>query len=307
MSQIRLTEVYEQHYCAAVLMLKWAPRPCMTSAVMIVSVLFFSLLLNLPAFAIAPGLLSNTILGFKVEADTLCFQNASPIIEELGPRPFGRVGSREGICQGMAGVSAAFFQHAQFEPTQTKRLTQREARRRVHQLIRLHKNNCPTNRKVKFPGYTNLKSFCKDYTNVLVDRATLYNFGLVMREVFKDLPQFLIQKNIPITRRRHQRQLNRTLESIHQSIESGEPALLLYHSHVVMVYGFEVHKNSNGRPDSVNLLIYDSNMRQPAFPNSIPHHYTVHLTSEGEVAMGQPLFWDITPNRVWQGPLGCSI
>ena len=58
---------------------------------------------------------------FDFSVDTLCFENSDPDLAKADPI-LGKLGVKKGVCQGIAGLSAAFYEHVVFDPTAPKEL-----------------------------------------------------------------------------------------------------------------------------------------------------------------------------------------
>lgn len=240
------------------------------------------------------GLVSNSrasdsiALPFDRDAGSLCFFNADPDLATQGPPILGPWGAKRGVCQGIAGTAAAFFEHAQFDPG-APRPTERQAKELVEDAIRLHKGACGSMR-IRVPGYWNLNEFCRDHRRLFLRAATWYNANIAMREILAVLGSFEAHKDHPLKSRKDRKRLEKTLISVENDLLRGRAPLLMYFSHVVMVYELHKERDSAGRLTAVVAKVYDSNVPDPA-------QLRIHYDTDGLPSLSNSMLWNVTPDR----------
>ena len=204
---------------------------------------------------------------------------------QAAPYPWGTLAVKTGACQGIAGVSAAFFENAEFRPEESAPKSRAEVRELISRVIRLHRRGWEkTSEKISVPGFANLRSFCQDFKSEFLRSAVLYNRSIATHEILKDLPEFLethgkIHKNI------QRSQLQKTLDGFELRLSRGEVPLLLYYHHVVLVYGLK--RKQWDTHSEIILTVYDSNrmqVREMVFAPKNPD-------------FGNFMVWDVTPER----------
>ena len=214
---------------------------------------------------------------FDFESDRLCFQNADPEMARAAPYPWGEFAVKTGACQGIAGLSAAFFENAEYLPQEKAPTSRADARGLIRRLIHAHQRGWgKTPEKIQIPGYANLRSFCEDFRSEFMRSSVLYNRSIATHEILKKLPEFLETKG-KISTPSEQLSLQKTLEGFEKRLARGEVPLLLYYHHVVLVYGLK-HRGTE-----TVLTVYDSNRSKSR---------EMVFTPEGPFQV-----WDVTPHR----------
>ena len=246
---------------------------------MLNSVILFTFLFGLP--------LSAAARDFDRATDSLCFQNADPEMGQAAPFPWGKFAVKTGACQGIAGLAAAFFENAEFNTEAAKPASRAEVRALILRIIHAHRLGWrPAAHKTEIPGYANLQRFCEDYRTEFLRSAVLYNRNIATHEILKRLPEFIFSRG-KIRSRPAAEQVLGTLDGFERKLQRGELPLLLYYSHVVLVYSL---KRS---PLAIVLTVYDSNRKEQ-------REITFALDSAGLLDRRNPqnfMIWDITPER----------
>lgn len=235
--------------------------------------------------------LTEVAIDFNVATDSLCFQNKDPRLGNYGP--LGEFGSRTGVCQGMAGTSAAFAEIVRFDPN-ARKLSPLATKTLIDQVVRLHSGNCRVTRVI--PGYRNLREFCEANVEHFLKKSISYNADIAVREIALNLPQFLRLKAKPISTAREQQQLLSTLQDFWKKLEAGKSPLMLVYSHVVNLTSMSTELLSDGRT-KITMKYYDSN------DNSYIHTREVTLDRNGLPELTNRMIWDVTPER---GSVGCD-
>jgi hypothetical protein len=224
--------------------------------------------------------------AFDMQKDGLCFLNANEDLKRFGP--LGVLGSSKGVCQGMSGLVAAFYEHAKFVPSEEK-MSDFEASVAVSELRRYHSGDCSLNKKVKISGFSNLNEFCLAHKDLLMANAIDYNTDIAIREISWNLEEFLLLKKSPMTTLYGRTKLHQNVEALRKIYRSGRQPLLLYHSHVVAVHKVTIHLNKE-LLTKVVFGIYDSNYKTSV-------EYVVHYSPDGLPTAGQKMIWNTTPSR----------
>ena len=227
------------------------------------------------------SVMSAIAADFSLERDGLCFKNADPELRRFGP--LGRLGSTEGVCQGMSGLVSAFHEHAIFRPLKSK-MIYNEALNAVNELRRYHSGGCSLKKKIEISGFAHLNEFCQAHKDLFMESSIDYNADIAIREIAWNLDQFLILKNAPIVSLKGRRSLHSKIESLREQLAKGHWPLLLYYRHVVTVH------SAIKTEDKVVFEIYDSNLRTVEF--------VINYDIDGLPLSGQKMIWDITPNRL---------
>lgn len=220
-------------------------------------------------------------IPFEMSGDSLCFENKDERLRQYGP--LGRLGAKRGVCQGIAGISAAFFEQGVFDPSLPKP-TENEARALIDRFVHRHSGGCSVRETV--PGFANLKDFCSAYPGVFLRKAIAYNTSIAAREIVPHLPLFYTIKREPIRTERQRRLLHETVESLRTKVREGKSPLVLVYSHVMNVVSVA------DRGPEVAITYYDSN------DLSGFRSLTVQYAADGLPALGaNRMLWDITPER----------
>lgn len=206
--------------------------------------------------------------------------------------PFNVIGANSGVCQGVATTNAALYLNATFQPDESL-LNSEDLMDRMEVATGLYSNGCTE--RVVIPGIANVKDLTRIIKDLgdsnlekLYDLILSKNLTVAIKDIVPLLPEFLRFKSA----RSIDAKL-RTLESlnsIHETLMQGRPALMLYYSHVVMVYGFANYE------DGTRLRIAD-----PNYPETPEHNFNVNWRENETFAI-----WDITPQHIGQRALICQ-
>ncbi|MCC7441473.1 MAG: hypothetical protein IT285_07560 [Bdellovibrionales bacterium] len=260
--------------------------------------------MNLVSFVIFAGVFASTVaeampppvaVPLNLDTDALCFYNHDPALEEFGP--LGMLGAARGVCQGMAGVSAAFALHATFVPNTSNSMGRREARELIQKVLDRHKGRCRLE-PITIPGYANLAELCRDFESELMRASIGYNANIFLREVARRLPRFLALKAGPLRTREDREALLGVLRSAHTRLSKGELPLIMYYSHVVLARRMEYVGDGQGRILKARLEVYDSN-RAASNQGWMLHAYWIDIpfSSDGLPSLSGRMYWDVTPDR----------
>lgn len=223
-------------------------------------------------------------VGFDHQGQVLCFLNFDKDLRNHGL--LGKWGEKKGVCQGIAGVSAAFFENASFDPDAPKVQGSKQARKLIDQVVDLYERNRAG--RVTIPGYADVHAFCADYKSAFLTEVIDLNAKLAITKILGRLPGFLKKKDKKLSTRKDQLKLNKELQSILARLRQGRPAILLYFSHAILVTAAETRMDGD-RAVSVELTTYNSNF-------SGPGTWSIPLDSDGmPTAAANTMFWDITP------------
>lgn len=221
------------------------------------------------------SLLSFSAVAFDFNQDTLCFKNADPQMGEAAPAPWGNFAVKTGACQGIAGISKAFSEHAEFNSSLSKPENNLEVRELISQMI--HKNG------VVVPGYKDLKEFCSDYKTEFLRAAVLYNRDIAIAEIAKYYPQLESSKGV-MKNSADQKQVLNVLLGFEKKLQKGQLPLMLIYKHVVLVYNLKI------LADTIILTVYDSNLLQPREMKFV-------LDEKQIPTLDNKLIWDVTPKE----------
>lgn len=234
---------------------------------------------------------------FKAVEDSLCFGN-SDFMESAGKNPYlmvlAAVADKEGSCQGMVGVASAIKTRAIFRPQKT-RMSAKKIRTQVRRSVYLHKNNCSGT--VFIDGYANLRELCHDHEKTLKRRSLQYNLSLAIKEILPEWRTFFFKGPLS-SDAKASKHLLKELQSFYKDLLKGEYPLMLVRTHVTLVTGMSVVRDSEGYIKTVTLHHYDPNIIISSERDIFERTYT--FTRDGTVS-GR-LIWNISPRST---KIGC--
>jgi hypothetical protein len=240
--------------------------------------LLLSLSFNLNADA-------DVALPYSPLTDALCFKNADPELSQVGVPILGSLGVKQGICQGMAGVTAAFLENAQFEPEVQSTTSDAEVRSLIQKLVSLHQH--VSREAVVINGSKNISDFCVKNKKEIMRASIFYNAEIATHEILPLLPEFYAVEKENLRGPQDQLRLQSELQSIEDTLKSGQYPQMLYFKHVVMVTEYKEVMSASGR--EIHLSVYDSN-----HPEQIVEHvFSLEMT--GLPNLANYMVWDITP------------
>ena len=227
-----------------------------------------------------------TELPFDIQTDALCFKNSEPDLAKTGIPVFGYVGMKKGVCQGIAGISAAFRENVEFEPAAVPESAS-TAVRLINLAVRMNREH--RRAKVTVHGYRDLMDFCRANRMAFLRKSIEMNAKIGLSDiVFPHLLQFERLKKTPIGSQKHpealRRQLAETLATAQSELREGRYPLLLYFSHVVLLRGLHEVKDASGARQ-IDLEIYDSN-----HPESL-QTVSVTLAADGLPDGANRMYW----------------
>ena len=199
---------------------------------------------------------ANIELPYHPETDALCFKNGDPELAYAGVPILGELGVKQGICQGMAGVTAAVLENAEFEPAREAPNTGKAVHQLVQSFLENHRHDIQ--KRVVIGGFKNLREFCEKNKMEVMRAAILYNAEIATKKILPHLPTFLTLKKCPLRGVLDQEFLLTQLRSIEETLKQGHYPLMMYYSHVVMVTGFSETILDSGER-LVEISTYDSN------------------------------------------------
>lgn len=232
-----------------------------------------SIIKFLMTFLILLSLITSNCFAFDFTQDKLCFKNSDPEMADAAPAPWGSFAVKTGACQGIAGISAAFFEHAQFNQSLEKPKSKSEVREIISQIL--------AKEKLIVPGYQNLVEFCTDYKSEFLRASVLYNRDIAISEIAQHYPQLNSSKGVMKTLA-DQKQVLNVLNGFEKKLQSNQLPLMLYFKHVVLVYDFKRNL------DSIALTVYDSNLLEP---REMKFTFDENQLPE----LSNRLIWDVTP------------
>lgn len=224
---------------------------------------------------------ANIQLPFHPEADALCFRNADPDLAKVGIPILGKFGVNEGVCQGIAGVTAAFLENAQFEPSMQ---FLESSEKIIHQLVESHRRGLRV--KTIVPGSKNIREFCDKNKREFMREAILYNADLATRKILPHISLLFTLKKNHLRGPEDQSMLMNHLRSLEETLLNGRYPLMLYFKHVVMVTSFK-EKISDSGERWIELETYDSNLPEAM----VVHLFKLNL--DGLPALANYMVWNI--------------
>lgn len=231
---------------------------------------------------------SSVELPFRIEGDAVCFRNGDPDLGKTGIPILGNLGVKKGVCQGIASISAAFRENAEFVPS-ADRDSAPNSQRTIASILNAHANR----KAVKFmiPGFDSLGSFCRAHRMDFLRNSVWENTSISISRILPYYPEFIRVKKQPIKFQRDsfrlRKKLGAALAQVHSELTAGKYPLLLYFSHVVMVRGYREIAGESGT--QVELEVYDSNHLETL------RKITVQLDSDGFPSGENPMYWVVTP------------
>ena len=197
--------------------------------------------------------------------------------------PLQQIANKGGACQGLVGISRAFFLNADFR-SEDERLSEANLMTRLKEIIKRQRHETPGERIV-IPGFSNLRELCDEYRPWFEKKSVYENAYLTLRDTARHYPQLVAGPD-----HKDQRRNIEALDSIQKRLKSGSPSLMLYPSHVVMVIGMDITSMEGGRYKVV-LELYDPNDNvQFRFMTFFLNHATTQTLD------GVPIF-DVTPKN----------
>lgn len=212
--------------------------------------------------------------GFQMGRDDLCFLNKDPELAKFGF--WGKLGAKEGVCQGIAGLSKIYFENVEFRPYETKDL---DLDKKMVTVLRTYRQkNTP---KIIIRGYTGLNSLCRDYKDLFLQQSIQLNRDIAVKDIAPLYPEFNSMRDIPTSTLKQQYDMDKTIKRQLAILRSGYNPMILVYSHVMLVVDIQYSSNE------YIYTYYDSN--DLAFRK---RSYKYGL--DGLPLLGQKMLWDIT-------------
>jgi len=205
-------------------------------------------------------------LPYQPATDALCFKNADPALADAGIPILGKLGAKQGVCQGMAEVTAAFLENAKFAPDLPSTESEQEANTLIARLLAFHRNHARG--LVMINGSKNLKEFCEKNKKQLMRAAILENAEIAAEQILPLLPEFFTVKKGNLRGLADQEQLATALSQLEASLKVGQYPLMLYYKHVVMVTGMKELISDSAR--EIQVTVYDSNRPDQVITHVFP-------------------------------------
>lgn len=238
------------------------------------------------AFGISAARATEIVLPFDMAKDALCFKNGDPELAKTGIPILGSLGANKGVCQGMAGIAAAFRENVEFlpgaEPDSPKAVA-RSLDRAVSA------NRAGSRKKIEIRGYASVFDLCRANRIAFLRKAIWVNADIGVKDIFlAHYGAFQRLKKDPIGSKSDalslRRQLRDHLADAVSELREGKYPLLLYFSHVVLVRGYRDVAEASGRR-RVDLEVYDSNHPEALRTISIP------IAADGLPGGESPMYW----------------
>lgn len=214
---------------------------------------------------------------FQMGQHDLCFLNKDPDLAKFGF--WGELGAREGVCQGIAGLSKIFRENVVFRPNLAKESSNIH---RVFQAFKTYRTR-PAE-KIVIKGYTGLNELCRDYRDVFLRQSIILNRDIAVYDILPLYPEFRFYKDSPIFSIFQQLQIDQTIRRQVQLLKSGRYPMILIYSHVMLVVDI---KWAFG---AYFYTYYDSNHRDL-------QTWIISYGDDGLPLLGQRMLWDITLNN----------
>ncbi len=213
--------------------------------------------------------------AFHMGKDDLCFLNKDPDLAQFGF--WGELGVREGVCQGMAGLSKIYKENVEFRPEHPKnRELNLQSIFDAYNSYRIRPSQ-----KIVITGYKGLNALCRDYRNVFLKQSIDLNRDIAIHDILPIYPQFNLIKDHPTENFAQQISMDLTVRRQRGLLQTGRYPLILVYSHVMLVTS--IRKVGLG----YEYTYYDSNYKDfkgrriDYGPNGLP-------------VLGQRMIWDIT-------------
>jgi hypothetical protein len=230
-----------------------------------------------PGFAAAGA--GEIRLPFAMGEDDLCFLNSDPDLGRVDP-VLGRLGVKEGVCQGIAAISGALLRNAEFRPGTPP--DARAASRLLDRAVASYLSGSET--RVVIEGHANARELCRAHRDGFLRKSIYVNADLATREILLRVPELFRRKKSGVSSPSDRKLLLRRLHELRDELAGGRPALMLLWKHVVLVFAYREE------PGSTVLTAYDSNSEKE-------REFEIEIASDGLPAAGQPMVWDVTPRR----------
>ncbi len=237
------------------------------------------------ALGISEAGATEVVLPFEMSKDALCFRNGDPDLAKTGVPILGALGAEKGVCQGMAGIAAAFRENVEFVPAADVDSAYVVARN-LDRAVSAYRAG--SRRKIEIRGYRSLMDVCRANRMAFLKKAIWVNADIGVTDIFfPHYGAFQRLKKDPIGSKSDalslRRQLRDYLADAVSELREGHYPLLLYFSHVVLVRGYRDVTGPSGR--RIDLEVYDSN--HPEALRTI----SVAIAADGLPAGENPMFW----------------
>jgi hypothetical protein len=207
----------------------------------------------------ADRILVEASLPFDMTKDAICFKNGDPGLAKTGIPILGRLGMNTGVCQGIAGISAAFRENVEFVPAAPP-APANEIDTLVDRAVRANREQ--SREKITITGYSSLVDLCNANRMKFLRKSVWMNLDILVADILEHYPQFRLLKKNPISKHPNSEQLRHELADhladALSELREGHYPLILYFSHVVTARAYrEVQAEDGSR--RIELEVYDSN------------------------------------------------
>ncbi|MGK5087062.1 hypothetical protein WDW86_05850 [Bdellovibrionota bacterium FG-2] len=227
----------------------------------------------------------KTELPFDPTKDGLCFDNTG--FADVA-WPLGKIADKKGACQGMSGIVAATHRYVSFDP-QGPKMSEGAVLSRIQDAVNLYTQGCNdyTCQKgaITITGFSSLKKACEPYVHSLKSLAVYNNAAIAQHDILPLLPEFLYPEDNNEKWSKHNLA---TVRSIYADLKQGRPALLLYVSHVIAVYGIEEVQDASGKLVNIKLMTWNPNSSNQTWDSWVTVLNGNQIDPEWHI-------WDITP------------
>ncbi|MBC7458860.1 MAG: hypothetical protein H7235_11305 [Bdellovibrionaceae bacterium] len=211
---------------------------------------------------------------FQMGKDDLCFLNKDPELARFGF--LGKLGAKDGVCQGIAGLSKIYFENVEFRPNEPMDL---DVDQKIIEALKTYRQKKVV--KILIRGYDGLNTLCKEHRDVFLQQSIDLNLQIAVKDISLVYAEFNSTKDTPISTPKQQSDMHKTIQKQIQILKSGHSPMILVYSHVMLV--LDIHYSLN----EYIYTYYDSN-------------YLVFRTrsykygADGLPLLGQKMLWDIT-------------
>lgn len=240
------------------------------------------------AHAGSDRVLVDVSLPFDLSTDALCFKNGDPDLAKTGIPILGSLGVKKGVCQGIAGISAAFRENAEFFPNAPADSAASVARKMTRTL---RAKRVGSRERISFRGHSSLAALCRANRMAFLKKSVWLNTDIAVKDIVPIYGSFSRLKKTPLRNFRDpealRRQLAANLAEALSELREGRYPLLLYFSHVVLVRGYTDSVAADGSR-RIELGIYDSNHPDALRTISLP------ISPDGLPSAENSMIWILT-------------
>jgi hypothetical protein len=224
-------------------------------------------------------------LPFEMSKDALCFKNGDPDLAKTGIPVLGKLGVKKGVCQGIAAISGALRENAEFVPNAPADAPS-EIERKLASAVAANREG--SRAKIQIMGFSSVEALCQANRMAFLKKAVWLNSEIIVSDILPVYLQFSRLKKAPIETQKNpealRRQLADTLAQTLAELREGRYPLLMFFSHVVLVRGYHDVLDEDGSR-RIDLEVYDSNRMEAL--RTIP----VTMAADGLPSGKNPMYW----------------